>query len=90
MMDDFQFLYGNGDKIAKGTNMAKIVFDSSCLGYWDASLNSPTLADGTGIDTQYYIVNVAGSVDLGSGSITFEIDDYIKYDVDSSSWVKTK
>lgn len=90
MMDDFQFIYGNDDKITKGTNMAKIVFDSSCLGYWDADTNTPSLSDGIGTDKKYYIINVAGSQDLGSGIIAFEIDDYIKYNVDSLSWVKTK
>ena len=90
MMSDFKFIYGNNEKITKGTNMAKIVFDSSCLGYWNAALNEPTLIDGIGIDKEYYIVNVIGSQDLGSGLLAFEINDYIKYDVDSASWVKTK
>lgn len=90
MMDDFQWIYGNDDKISLGTNMAKVVFDSSCLGYWDASTNIPVLADGTGTDMEYYIVNVSGIQDLGSGSLDFEIDDYVKYNEDSMTWVKTK
>lgn len=31
------------------------------LGFYDASTNTPTLADGTGVDGSYYRVNVAGN-----------------------------
>ncbi len=89
-MDDFQFLYGNKEKIEQCVNGAKNVFDNTCLGYWDASNNLPALADGTGVDTTYYIVSVEGSVDLGSGVIDFEIDDYVKYNSEDAIWKKTK
>lgn len=47
-------------------------------GAWDASTNTPTLSDATGVQNEYYIVSVAGTQDLGSGSITFsEGDDVI-------------
>ena len=39
-------------------------------GNWDASTNSPTLADGTGNAGDVYLVNVAGTQDLGSGNIS--------------------
>lgn len=48
-------------------------------GNWDANTNTPTLADGVGNDGDTYRVNVAGSQDLGSGSISFDIGDWIYY-----------
>jgi len=48
-------------------------------GNWDANTNTPTLADGVGSDGDTYRVNVAGSQDLGSGSISFDIGDWIYY-----------
>jgi hypothetical protein len=49
------------------------------LGTWDANTNTPTLADGVGNTGDTYRVSVAGSQDLGSGSITFAIDDKVVY-----------
>ena len=47
-------------------------------GAWNAATNAPSLSDGTGVQNDYYKVSVAGSQDLGSGSITFaEGDDVI-------------
>ena len=43
---------------------------------WNASTNSPTLADGTGVKGQYYVVSVDGSRDLGSGAIDFKVGDW--------------
>jgi hypothetical protein len=48
-------------------------------GAWNASTNSPSLADGTGTAGHYYTVSVAGSVDFGNGSITFGTSDYVYY-----------
>jgi len=48
-------------------------------GVWNASTNSPTLADGTGDTGQVYRVSVAGTQNLGSGSITFDVGDYVIY-----------
>ena len=55
-------------------------------GAWDASNNSPSLADGTGLDGDYYNVTVAGSANLGSGSITFTVGDVVKYN--GTTWFK--
>ena len=55
-------------------------------GNWNASTNTPTLADGTGTQGQFYNVNVAGSQDLGSGSISFDAGDSVIHD--GSVWVK--
>ena len=53
-------------------------------GKWDASTNTPTLADGTGTDGDFYIVSVAGSQDLGSGTISFNLNDRVLYN--GSEW----
>ena len=45
-------------------------------GTWDASTNTPTLADGAGSVGDVYRVSVAGTQDLGSGNITFDVGDY--------------
>ncbi|HYV95378.1 MAG TPA: hypothetical protein VE978_26630, partial [Chitinophagales bacterium] len=46
-------------------------------GTWNASTNTPTLSDATGVNGWDYTVSVAGSQDLGSGSISFDIGDEI-------------
>jgi hypothetical protein len=56
-------------------------------GTWDANTNSPTLADGAGDTGDVYIVSVAGTQDLGSGPITFAIDDWVIYN--GSIWQKS-
>lgn len=45
-------------------------------GTWNASTNSPTLADGVGSIGDVYRVSVAGTQNLGSGSISFDVGDY--------------
>lgn len=56
-------------------------------GVWNANTNSPTLIDGTGDAGQVYRVSVAGSQDLGSGSISFDVGDYVIYN--GSVWEKS-
>ena len=48
-------------------------------GTWNANTNTPTLADGTGTAGDLYIVSVAGTQNLGSGSITFAVGDEAVY-----------
>jgi hypothetical protein len=57
-------------------------------GNWNASTNTPTLADGTGDNGDLYRVSVAGTQDLGSGSITFAIGDKIVYNGTDAVWEK--
>lgn len=57
-------------------------------GFWDASTNTPTLADGSGNPGDVYEVSVAGSVNFGSGSITFAIGDWAVYAADGK-WHKS-
>jgi hypothetical protein len=45
-------------------------------GTWNATTNSPTLADGAGSIGDVYRVSVAGTQNLGSGNITFDVGDY--------------
>jgi len=53
-------------------------------GTWDADTNtSPVLVDGVGNIGDVYRVNVAGTQDLGSGSQTFVVGDWIMYDAGS-------
>lgn len=58
-------------------------------GTWNASTNTPPLADGMiGADPgDIYIVSVAGTQNLGSGSITFQLDDWVIYS-QSNVWQK--
>ena len=51
----------------------------SYKGTWDASTNTPTLADGTGVNGDRYRVSVGGTVDLGSGNINFVAGDDVIY-----------
>lgn len=55
-------------------------------GTWNPSTNSPSLADGTGSAGDVYRVSAAGSRNLGSGSITFDVGDYVIYN--GSVWQK--
>lgn len=57
-------------------------------GVWDASSNSPSLVDGTGDNGDVYRVTVAGSRNLGSGSIAFAVGDYVIYN-SSGVWEKS-
>jgi hypothetical protein len=56
-------------------------------GVWNASTNSPTLADGSGDAGMVYRVGTAGSQDLGSGSISFAVGDYVIYN--GTIWEKS-
>ncbi len=49
------------------------------LGTWDASTNTPTLADGTGSAGDVYLASVAGTTDFGAGPITFAVGDWAVY-----------
>ncbi|TDD98890.1 hypothetical protein [Jiangella asiatica] len=74
----------NGVPVLDGSGLIKLAqMPISGLNYhgnWDASTNTPTLADGTGAAGDMYRVHVAGSQDLGSGSITFDVGDLVVYE----------
>lgn len=46
---------------------------------WNASTNTPTLADGAGTKGHYYVVSTGGDRNLGSGSINFNSSDWVVY-----------
>lgn len=48
-------------------------------GTWNASTNTPVLADGSGNAGDLYRVSVAGTQNLGSGPINFDVGDYVIY-----------
>ena len=48
-------------------------------GTWNASTNTPTLADGAGTAGWTYRVATAGTVNLGSGNIAFSVGDDVIY-----------
>jgi hypothetical protein len=56
-------------------------------GNWNASTNTPTLADGTGNAGDVYRANVAGTQNLGSGPQTFGVGDWVVYN--GSIWEKS-
>jgi len=56
-------------------------------GTWDASTNTPTLADGTGDNGDVYLVTVAGTQDLGSGPIIFDVNNFVIYN--GTIWEKS-
>lgn len=55
-------------------------------GVWNANTNTPTLSDATGERGQVYKVSVAGSQDLGSGTISFNVGDYAIHN--GTAWEK--
>jgi hypothetical protein len=56
-------------------------------GFWNASTNTPTLANGTGVQGYYYVVSVGGTVNFGAGNITFTVGDWVYYNT-ANQWVK--
>lgn len=56
-------------------------------GTWNASTNTPALADGAGSGGDVYRVSVAGERNLGSGVIEFAVGDYAVYN--GTTWEKS-
>lgn len=48
-------------------------------GNWNASTNSPSLVDGTGSSGDTYRVSADGTQNLGSGSISYTVGDWVYY-----------
>lgn len=55
-------------------------------GFWAANTNTPTLHDGIGTNGDMYVVSVAGTQDLGSGSIVFLVNDRVIYSGTTHTW----
>lgn len=58
------------------------------IGVYNATTNTPTLVDGTGDIGDVYRVTTGGARNLGSGSITFTVGDYVIYN-SSLVWEKS-
>jgi len=73
-----------------GSNQIDVTYLSTSAnipkGAWDATANTPTLADGGGTVGDYYDVTVAGTQNLGSASITYTVGDVVKYN--GTIWYK--
>ncbi len=55
------------------------------LGFWDAHANTPTLANGVGLNGGYYIVNVTGTTNL-DGTASWAIGDHAVFN--RTAWLK--
>lgn len=66
-----------------GSNKIKVEFLPNSVmelkGNWNASTNTPTLANGTGNSGDIYEVTTAGSVNFGDGTIAFAVGDFVVY-----------
>lgn len=71
-----------------GTNWAPSSISSSQVfaGAYDASTDTPDIAALGGTAGTYYVVSVAGSQDLGTGTISFDAGDWVIYN--GSVWEK--
>lgn len=68
------------------STISGLISGISYKGSWDAATNTPTLTDGSGANGDMYKVSVAGSIDLGSGSINFVVGDHIVYFSGLNQW----
>lgn len=76
----------NTDGAAVWADLTSTATTGSFQGFWNASSNTPTLADGTGSNGDYYFTSTGGTQNLGSGAITFGAGDMVIYD--SAIWAK--
>jgi len=58
------------------------------IGTWNANINTPTLAGGTGTTGWFYKVSVAGTQDLGNGSTLYTVNDAVVYN--GTTWDKVE
>jgi hypothetical protein len=57
------------------------------IGDYNATTNSPSLSNGTGLKGDTYNVSVAGTRDFGNGAISFILDDLVFYN--GAKWIKS-
>ena len=65
----------NGSGVIAATGAGAVVYK----GTWNASSNTPTLANGTGTAGWQYAVSVSGTTNFGAGAITFTVGDLVLY-----------
>lgn len=69
------------------TNLQNLIMDKDVyIGYYDPTMNIPTLINGIGIKGNYYITSVEGSHDFWNGLITFDTGDIVYYN--GTLWIK--
>lgn len=56
------------------------VGDVTYKGNWNATTNTPTLANGVGVAGDLYICDVAGTQNLGGGAVAYGVGDWLIYD----------
>ena len=75
--------------IQEGELDAKFVNAKTLRGYkgtWAADTNTPALSNSSGVVGDIYKVSVGGTIDIGSGSITYVVGDLIYLSEDN--WIK--
>jgi plastocyanin len=65
----------NGSGVIAATGAGAVVYK----GTWNASTNTPTLANGVGTAGWQYAVSVSGTTNFGAGAITFTVGDFVLY-----------
>ena len=71
----------NGSGVISASVTGAVVFK----GTWNASTNTPTLANGSGTSGWQYAVSVGGTQNLGAGSQVYNVGDFVIYD--GTSWI---
>jgi fibronectin-binding autotransporter adhesin len=64
-------------KISKGDLLQGVIGALQYHGTWNASTNTPALADNSGIAGDMYAVSAAGTQNLGSGNISYTAGDFV-------------
>jgi excisionase family DNA binding protein len=64
-------------KISRSDWLQGIIGALQYHGTWDASTNTPSLADNMGVAGDMYAVSVNGTQNLGSGNVAFTVGDFI-------------
>jgi hypothetical protein len=71
----------NGSGVISASVTGAVVFK----GTWNASTNTPTLANGVGTTGWQYAVSVGGTQNLGAGSQVYNVGDFVIYD--GANWI---
>lgn len=66
-----------GGKIPTAQLPSEVLGNLNYQGTWNASTNTPSISDAGGSKGHYYVIGVAGTQDLGSGSITYDVGDWV-------------
>lgn len=77
---------GADQKLTTSQIPTSVVGGVKYTGTWNASTNTPSLADGAGVQGNYYVVSVGATRDLGSGNIVFNVLDWVIYN--GATWDK--